>query len=264
MWATLTVMATLGVAPNQVGGLQLTNERVTYGFLGPARAEKLYLPGDMYFLHFDIEGLAGKDGNLRYSMKMELIDPKGKPKFTSDTEERTVFNILGGNRVPGFAHANLGLDAEAGTYTLKLTVTDLNGKKAETLQRKFEVGKPDFGIVGVGLMTSNTQLPAGSTNVVGQAVVLTFNLAGYARDPKTKQPRVNLELRVTEGGTPTTPRPVADEINRVDEKLSVIPGAFDLALTRPGKFTVELKATDLVSKKTATVALPMTVLDPQK
>ncbi len=263
MLATLTLMTALSLTPGQAGDLQLTNERVTYGMLGPVRTDKTFLPGDVYFLHYEIEGLANKEGQVRYSMKMELVDGKGKTKFSSDTDERTIFNVFGGNRVPGFAYATIGLDAEPGEYTFKITVTDLVNKKAQAMVRKFEVGKRDFGVVAVKL-TYDGRLPAPPAGVVGQALVLDFGIAGFERD-KNKQPHVGLELRVTDdAGKLTLPKPISDEISKVEEKSSILPGAFDLALTRPGKFTVELKATDLLTKKTASVTLPIIVYDPQK
>ena len=48
------------------------------------------------------------------------------------------------------------------------------------------------------------------------------------------------------------------------EQLSVIPFFFPMALTRKGKYTVELTATDVLSKKTATVSYPLEVVDPPK
>lgn len=39
------------------------------------------------------------------------------------------------------------------------------------------------------------------------------------------------------------------------------PGQFVLPLNRAGKFTIELKATDLLSNKTSQVSFPLTVLE---
>jgi hypothetical protein len=262
MWATLTVMTALSLAPGQAGALQLSNERVTYGTLGPTRTDSKFLPGDIYFLSFDIDNLKKEDGRALYSMKMELLDSKGKAKFTSNSEDRETFDILGGNRIPGFAHAILGLDSDPGEYTLKLTVTDRLAKKNETLTRKFEVAPRGFGLVRVN-MTYNGQLPAPPLVVVGQPLVLSFGIVGFERDKKTTQPRVGLKMRVLdESGKPTLAKPISDEINKnVEARTSVLDAAFDMAPTRSGKFTVELEATDLLSNKTTKVTLPLTVAD---
>jgi hypothetical protein len=272
MWATLTLMTALGVTPGQAGELRLTNDRVTYGRIGPTRTDKKFLPGDAYFLSFDIEGLTKEKGLIRYTMKMEILDGKGKPRFTSRPEEREVFDILGADRVPAFAHTFLGIDAEPGEYTLKLTVTDDQAtKKSQTLVRKFEVGERDFGLVGVNLtypgeVPGALPIPAPPVVVLGQPLILSFGITGFERDAKTKQPRVRIEMRALDGdGKPTLAKPITDEIvKNVDAKTTIIDGAFDLYLNRPGKFTVELKATDVLTNKSWTVALPMTVLEAPK
>ena len=47
-------------------------------------------------------------------------------------------------------------------------------------------------------------------------------------------------------------------------ELTLVPLFFPLMLTKSGKFTVELTATDLVSKKKKTITYPLTVVDPPK
>jgi hypothetical protein len=264
MWATMTLLAAVSLTPGQAGGLQMTNDRVTYGLLGPTRTEKVFLPGDILFLSFDIEGLAKQEGRIRYSMKLEILDSKGEAKFSGSQEERTFFDVLGANRIPGFAHAVLGLDTAPGDYTMQLTITDLLTKKNEKLVRKFTVAPKDFGLVGVSL-TYDTRLPAPTQVVVGQPLVLTFGLVGFERDAKTRQPHLKLDIQIIdEAGKPTLEKPIGQEIVKEEEKTSVLPGAFDLALTRAGKFTIELKATDVISKKSASVLLPFTILEGTK
>jgi hypothetical protein len=265
MWATLTLMTALSMTPQQADGLKLTNERVTYGMMGPTRAEKKYLPGDTFFIGFDIEGLKKTKGQFYYSMRMELQDSKGTSKFKSETEDRSVIDVLGGNKVPALAHSTVGIDQEPGEYTLTITVTDRAAKASQTLVRKFEVVPRDFGIVRLQ-MTYGGAVPTPPVVVVGQAVVFTFGVVGFERDRVTKQPNVRFEMRVLdEAGKPTLEEPIASVVNEgVDEKASGFPQAIDVALTRAGKFTVELKATDTRSKKTSAVSLPITVVDVPK
>ena len=265
MWAALTLAATLSLTPAQAGGLQLTNDRVTYGILGPVRTDKRFIPGDTLFLSFDIEGLKKENGRLRYGMRMEFLDAKGRAKFTSNPEERDIIDVLGGTRVPLFAYAFLGLDAEPGEYTLRLTINDALGKQSKTLERKFEIAPRDFGLVGVN-NTIGGSTPAAAVVVVGQPLVVNFGVAGFQRDAKTRQPSVKLEMTVLdESGKPTTTQSISEVVNKnVDEKISILPGAFDLALVRAGKFTVELKATDQLQNKTSTVTLPLTIVEPPK
>ena len=88
------------------GELQLTNVRATYGVLGPTRSGSDILPGDIFSIAFDIENLtADKEGKVMYNMGMELINPQGQSEYKRDPEDRplTIFNVLGGNRIPAFA-----------------------------------------------------------------------------------------------------------------------------------------------------------------
>lgn len=263
MGALLMLMTALSLPPGQAGTLQLTNARVTYGMLGPTRVQKTFLPGDIFALHYEIDGLSSKAGAARYTMKMELFDAKGKPKYTSDPEERGIFNLFGGTRVPGFAYLSIGLDTEPGDYVFKITVTDVTAKKSQAIEHPFAVGKRDFGIVGVHLSYPNGP-PSPAIGVVGQSLHLNFGIVGFLRDAM-KQPNVSLELSIADdAGKSTLAQPIADDIKKVEEKVSVLPGDFPLALTRAGKFEVTLKATDHVSKKTSSVKIPITVQEAPK
>jgi hypothetical protein len=274
MWATLTLMSALSMAPGQAGDLQLSNLRTTFGRIGPTRTDKKFLPGDVYFLSFDIEGLKFDGGNTHYSMKMDLLDPSGKPMFKSLEQETELFAIQGSGRVASDVHAVIQTDTKPGEYTLEVVATDLMTKKTTMLTRKFEVGAKEFGIVRVGCFyDQGGQLgpfwPAPGLGAVGQVLYLHFGVTGFERDAKTKQPKLQLEMRMLDAeGKPTLDKPVTGESPTPDEpvpeQFSVVPLRFPMALTRKGKYTVELKATDLVSKKTATVTYPLEVVDPPK
>lgn len=235
--------------------------RATYGNLGPTRLDTKLLPGDTYFLTFDIEGLVKQGSIMRYSMVMELLDSQGKAKFTKTNPGVDVIDIFGGTTLPGFANAFIGLDTPAGEYTLKLTVTDQIAKKTKTLASKFEVLPKGFGLVGVTTMYDE-RIPAPSIVVIGQPLILSFGIVGFERDAKTKEPNIQVKLNVLdEAGKPTMEKPATDVFGKdITEKTSIIPAVFDLALTRAGKFTIELTATDTLSKKTSTVSLPLTIL----
>ena len=83
MWATLALAAVLQPIPAQGGKLAIKNDRVTYGILGQERKDAKMLPGDVYVVTFDIEGLAvnNADGKVLYSMGMTLKNAEGKVQF---------------------------------------------------------------------------------------------------------------------------------------------------------------------------------------
>ena len=66
MLATLAIATALSLTPAQDSQLKLSNARTTYGFLGNARETNKFLPGDVLFLAFDINGMTvGKRGVTR-------------------------------------------------------------------------------------------------------------------------------------------------------------------------------------------------------
>jgi hypothetical protein len=271
MVPTLLMLSALGLAPAQAG-LQLTNVRNTYGELGGTRPEGKLLPGDVLFVGFDIEGITvAADGHVDYTMAMEVLDKANKPIFKQDPAQKKDFLPLGGNKLPARAFVTIGLDQQPGEYTLKLTVTDNGSKASQTLSRKFEVAPPQFGIVAVYTSVNEQgSIPASTTGTIGQSVFVQFGVVGFdrAKDPKDAkkpgQPNVTIEMTpLDEKGQPTLQKPLAYTMDAgVDEKEGGFTMRFLLPLTRIGKYTVRLKATDNLSKKTASFDLPVTVVPP--
>ena len=63
---------------------------------------------------------------------------------------------------------------------------------------------------------------------------------------------------------PTLAKPFIGEFTSVPETHKVLPLQFPLSLNRPGKFTVELKLTDQLAKKSSILSFPLTVVGPAK
>jgi hypothetical protein len=235
---------------------------------GATRPGNKYLPGDVFFLSYDIENLAvDKTGKVSYRMTMEVLDKNGKPQFKTDPEKTEIISSLGGARLPAFAVAPVGTDAPPGEYTVKVNVEDVATKKKIEMVKKFEVTARDFGIVRPNASIDfEAKTPAPTIAAVpGQAVWFHFGIVGFKRDEKTRQPNIALEWRVLdENGKPTLDRPIPGEINeksKIDESWSLVPNSFLLTLNRPGKFTVEVKAIDKLTDKTAMLKFPITVVD---
>jgi hypothetical protein len=268
MWATLAIASALSLAPAQTGKLEIKNDRMTYGVLGQERKDANLLAGDVFVISFDIEGLTLKeDGRLRYSMGFELINNKtNKAEFTKDPQESEVTNALGGSRLPAFAISSIGLDTQPGQYTMKVTVNDLLAKEKSTatLSRTFQVVPPKFGLVQLGLF-SQSGLPAPPTAIVGQAYVVSGAVVAFQLD-KEMLPNLTFELRILDkAGKPTLPKAFTGEVNKGarQQDLKLMPFFFNLALTRPGEFTLELEATDKVGNKIAKQTLSLTVIEPK-
>ena len=270
MWATLALAAALQLAPAQSGTLQLKNDRVTYGELGQERKDSKLLPGDIFCVAFDIEGLkTGDDGQVHYNMVLDLLDKDGKSQYKQEPRDLEAFNALGGDRVPATAVATIGTDTPAGEYTLKVTVKDRSSGKSETLTRKFEVLPMNFGFIRTGFLHLFPNLGAFPSAppfaVPGETYLVNFAVVGFELDKKRKdQPNIEATLRVLDDtGKPTLPKPYSGAATELGQFKQVIPLQFVLALNRPGKFKIELKATDKVSGKSAEQILDLTVLEPK-
>ncbi len=260
----LLALFALGLATAPASALELTNPRNTYGELGGTRPEAALLPGDVLFVGFDIEGISiNAEGNVVYTMGMELQDKAGKSIFKQEPVQKSDFVPLGGNKLPARAYITVGLDQLPGEYVLKVTVTDVATKTAKTLDRKFTVAPKDFGIVAVYTSVDERgQIPSPTTGVVGQSVFVQFGIVGFARDATKKQPIVLIEMQpLDDAGKPTVSKPSVFNLDAgVDEKDPGFSVRFLLPLTRAGKFTIRLKATDKVANKTYTFDVPLAVV----
>ncbi len=268
MMTTLAFLAALPLAPAQAGPLTLGHPHLTFGLLGPDRPDAKVLPGDEVALHFDIENVTvDKEGKVKYSTALELLDPSGKSIFTQPAREQQVFNTLGGNSLPGIASIFLSPEQAPGEYTVKITVKDLGSDKSATLSHKFTVLPKGFGFVRVRTTSDpEAQNPAGVQGV-GESMFVNVGVIGFARGGAMKQPQLTVEMRILdENGKPTLPKPFTAVIPEekdpvpVPEQMPVIPFQFLISLNRAGKFTVELKATDKLANKTATTLIPITVV----
>jgi hypothetical protein len=265
MWMSLILAASLTTAPAQAGALKLANVRTAYGMLGPTRTDTKLFPGDSLFVLFDVEGIqSDAQGKILYSIALEVADAKGKVLFKQEPRNLEALNALGGNRLPAHAHIDIGVDQPPGTYTLTVTAADRAAKTSQSLTQKFEVLPRALALVRLRT-TSDPEgdIPAPGIGVLGQALHINCGLVGFERDKTTKQPNVSVEMRVLDdAGKPTMAKPFTGVINEnITEKIVGIPLRFMLPLNRPGKYQIEVRATDQLSKKTATLTFPYTVIE---
>jgi hypothetical protein len=254
-----------GVALAQAGKLALTNVRSTHGILGPVRTDSKLLPGDSLYLFYDIEGITfDAAGKAKYSIGMEVNNSQGKTAFKQEPTTHEGINALGGGKLPAHAHIDFGLDQPPGSYTIKIHVTDLASKASQTLTHKLDVLPKGFGMVRARITgDSDGVVPLPAVGVVGQSVYFNCGLVGFDRDKTKGMPSVGVEMRILDDkGKPTLPQPFSGVAGKdASAKALSIPLQFLLPLNRSGKFSIEIKATDQVSKKTATLAFPYTVVD---
>jgi hypothetical protein len=265
MLATLAIATALSLTPAQDSELKLSNPRTTYGFLGSSRENTKYLPGDVLFLAYDIKGMTvGKQGEIKYSMALDIKDANGKKIFGQRPQLIEAVNSMGGNQLPGYAYADIA-GTPAGKYTMTVTVRDEAAKKSAELPFEFEVLKKDFGIVKLGVFFDDQgRVWAPPVFVAGQSAWLHFWTIGFDRDAKAKAPNVTVRMRILdESGKPTLPQPITGDLNakKLPDNQQFETWLLKIELNRPGKFKIELEAEDKVAKKTVKEVLSIQVLD---
>jgi len=264
MWTSLALAASLSLTPAQASSLTVGNARATFGELGPTRPDVKMLPGEIFFMSFDIDGIKVSDeGKVAYSMAMEVTDKNGKAIFKQQPVERNDFLPLGGTKLPARAFVSVGIDQEPGTYTCRVTVTDRAAKASQTIEKTFDVLPKAFGLVQVYASSDpKGEIPAPTGGVEGQQIWVHFSAVGFQRDTKTKQPNISFEMLVlNKDGTPARPKPMTELVNNgVEPGDSGVAMRLVLPLNRAGDFTLELKATDSLAKKTTKVTLPIHVI----
>jgi hypothetical protein len=267
MWVTCALLTALSVSPTQTGSLQLSNIRATTGYFGLTRTDAKVLPGDLFFVAFDIDNLQADDhGRVLYAMTIELADGAGKKQFSDGPQDREAFLTLGGNRLPAVAHAEVGTQTPPGKYSLKVIVSDKVRKGSEkSFTKEFVVDKQEFGIVRPQLTYIGTMLPAPPVGIVGQSLSLNCVVIGFERDKAKKNPSLAVDIRILDSGNkPTTAKSFTQTFKEVEQDKNYMDLHWPVDLNRAGKFTVELKVTDEVTKKSSVIKVPITVQEEPK
>jgi hypothetical protein len=262
MLATAIFLAAMTLAPGEAGQLSVGNVHTTYGPLGPTRSNNQILPGDQVCLCFDVTGLqTNAAGKIHYGVGLAATDSKGEMVFKHEPSDVEIPRPATGQAVPVCAKVDVGMASPPGKYDLKVTVMDRSAGTAASVTRSYDLLPLEFGIVRVSL-TSDPE-KKGSTVVFSQGRPgwINFSVVGFGREKKQRQPRVTATMRVVDAsGRSALPQPPSGTIRQgVPDQVGVIPMQFKLTLAQAGRFTVELKTTDEITGRTATVTFPIQV-----
>jgi hypothetical protein len=230
--------------------------------LGPVRTDDSLLPGDTLFLCFDIDGIVvDASGKVRYTLATEVTSSRGKV-FEQAPREMTATVAFGGRSIPAFTELRLGMEQEAGDYSIKVSVVDLSTKSADSIKKEFKVLPKDFGLIRLALTSDQDGFLPIPAIGPGQPLWVHFGIIGFARDKESKQPNVTLTVQILdEDGKPTLSDGIKNTINKdVPGTLPCLPMHFLLSPNRPGKFSVTLTAGDQISGKTAKLTCPLTIV----
>ena len=262
----VTALFVLGVFPNLASALEIKNIRPCYAPFGATRYNLKLLPGDVLFITYDLDGLATdkKSGKTNYETTLELLDvndadPKKAKVLYKKPSTNEVVPQLGTGRMPGDLHVIMGAQQAPGKYAIRLTVHDKVANEAKAFQYPFEVVPQGFGFVGV---------TAPAIGFPGQHYVTGFGLVNLALNAKTKEPEVEVDIKILdEKGAAVAPavkillpRDMPEGI-KLDE-ANFVPLQYPIYLNRPGRFTIEIQAVDkLAGNKKQELRYPVTVLD---
>jgi hypothetical protein len=261
MSTTVTLLA-LALGLGQGERLTLANVRTAYSVSGPTRPDNKILPGDLVVLSFDIEGAkVNAAGKVLYSMALEVANPSGKVLFRQAPKDLEAPLPAGAKGLPAAARVQVGFDREPGEYTLKVKVTDRASGAAAEVARAYELLPRGFGIVRLSTTTDQEGQKPAVAFQRGKSFWINFSVVDFARSKTTGQPHVVAEMQVrNQKGQELLSRPSTGESKKdVPDKALALPLQFELELNRAGTFTIELKATDKIAGKTATLSFPVTV-----
>lgn len=260
MWLSTGLVMVLALAPAQTGRLAIQNFRATYGVLGPERRDNRLLPGDTLIICYDIVGMrAGEDGQVHYSIRLDVTDPGGNVRFRQEPEARAA-KVPSTDSVPAMARLHVGLDQPPGKYTLKVTVTDLSAQASADVSRTYEVLPRGFGLVNISASGTADTTGAVVPFRAGKPGVVNLTAVGFGRAP-SGQPdiRVTMEVRDAQG-RPALAQPSVGQVGAdVPAKALSVPMQFQLQLDRPGDYTLDLRGEDRVGGGESRISLPITV-----
>jgi hypothetical protein len=248
----------LTLAPAPTFALEFKNIRPCYGPLGATRTSSKFLPGDVLFISYEIEGLKfdAKSKKAQYVSLLEVFSSTKEKIFSKETPNE-IDASLGGDRIPGDLHLIMGRDKPPGQYLLRLTIQDRIGGETKSFTYPFELLKTGFGIVAV-------QAPA--IAFPGQPYEVRLTVIDFTLDAK-QNPKGTISMKITdEAGKEVSP----GVVNKVPEELSdrfdlkkenILPIYYSILPNRSGRFNIELSAVDAVGNNTSVVQYPLLVLD---
>jgi hypothetical protein len=250
----------LTLAPAPSFALEFKNIRSSYGPLGATRTDNKFLPGDLLYISYEIEGLKvdPKSKKAAYVTLLEVFSSTKEKIFSKETPNEMAPQ-LGGDRIPGDLHLIMGRDKPAGQYLLRMTIQDRVGGETKSFTHSFELLKPGFGIVAV--MAPAIAFP-------GQPYLMQLAIIDFTLDAN-KSPKGSIVMKVfDESGKEVSTLPAnkfPDDLDAATaenmKKDNVLPMHYPIFPNRPGRFNIEFTAVDALSNKTSVVRYQLLVLD---
>jgi hypothetical protein len=268
MWRLFALALPMAVlCAGQATSQSIKNVRMMYGPYGAVRTTDKFLPRDVLFLSYEVDGLKleKKTTKASWEWQWEVLDSKKKPiKAPQKVPPQEALLQLGGHSVPGDLVLEMPDKGDPGRYYVKVSVRDRNSKTSASIEHKFDLGtEKEFGI---------WRLTAPGFGVPGAHYPISFGVVnapvwGANADKKKGQieklPEIDISMRIYEGktevATPVFIQWPAQLPGNATKDL--IPAELSIYLNRPGRFVADLEVHEKVKGSKIKVALPFTVLD---
>jgi hypothetical protein len=192
---------------------------------------------------------------------LEVDDSKGTMVFKKEPSDVQVPRPTGGQSLPACAKVDVGLASPPGKYDLKVTVVDRTTGLTTSVTRSYEILPPEFGIVRVSLTSDREGKNFAASFTPGRPGWINFTAVGFGRDKLGGQPNLSTTMRVLdEQGRSVFSKPFSGVLNHVvPSQVGAVPMQFQFVLAEPGRYTVELDATDQITGRKAAVTFPIQV-----
>lgn len=246
--------------------VSIQDVRFAYGMFGPERMSRVYYPDDQVVVRFNVTGLKpNAEQHVAFEILAELQDPSGTQTKVG-TQEGGWHLISSSNSVPLQLAVNIPSFPSPGEYTLCLTVKDKNGLGTAELQRVFTVRPPELAVVAPAFFSDEECMtPSPAVGVVGQILHLRATAIGL----DSTQNRIALECHIQvldargEKVLFSGPKETGylDDPDRLRVTTSVRLRT-NVPLNCAGQFMVRYVLCDRLTGKTASVDIPLRVVDP--
>ena len=147
----LSCLLTLAPAVSAFARVQ-EHPPLVHGPLGYDGNDNKFLPGDLLYISYEIEGLKVRPEETKkacaYVTLLEVFSST-KEKIFSKESPNELIPQLGGDRIPGDLHLIMGRNKPAGQYVLRMTIQDRVGGETKSFTHSFELLNPGFGIVAL-------------------------------------------------------------------------------------------------------------------
>ena len=257
--SSLTFLALL--LPAAAEAVEIKNFRPCFApvYLGTERKSEKMLPGDVLFATYDIDGLTvdPKTGKASFLTVVEVFDANAEAMSPPKQTPIEVTFHLGGMRIPGDLHVQMGRNQKPGKYRIRLTAKDRVSGDQKSYIHNFELLPKTFGIGAV---------VAPSIGFPGLSYAAEFALFDLTLDAN-KKANAEVTMRVLDEAGKVVATPVVSTLPNdlaadADlEKENFVPIRYPIFLNRPGRFTVDIVAKDHNGKKEARLSYPLHVLD---